>query len=170
MASKPKKSTAKSAQRPATAQPKSQTKWVILAVLGVVIAFGVYQFAVASRNSAANSAGSAAPQASTSQSASSDITGPEVDGTAVVSGGVQKIQVAVSNVYNPNVINLKAGLPADITFSGGQGCTTSVQSQQLGFQADMTSGPQTVHVRALQPGTYSFACGMNMVHGKVIVR
>ena len=97
------------------------------------------------------------------------VTGTETPGTATLSGGVQKISVDVTTVYNPNVIKLKAGVPAEITFSGAQGCTGYVQSQDLGFQEDLTSGPKTVKLAGLNAGTYSFACGMNMVFGKIVV-
>ena len=75
----------------------------------------------------------------------------------------------MSNVYSPNVINLKAGVPAELTFSGGSGCTVRVQSQALGFDQDMSAGPTNVKLQALQAGTYPFACGMNMVHGRIVV-
>ena len=83
---------------------------------------------------------------------------------------MQKITVNVTNVYNPNVVYLKAGVPSELTFSGGQGCTVKVQSQTLGFAEDISAGPATVKLQALQPGTYPFACSMNMVHGKVVVQ
>ena len=92
-------------------------------------------------------------------------------GTAQVNGNVQKISVDLSTgVYNPDVINLKAGVPAEITFGQSGGCTGYVQSQDLGFQADLTGGPQTVKLPALQPGAYGFACGMNMVRGEIVVK
>ena len=61
-------------------------------------------------------------------------------------------------------------MPTEITFSQSSGCTGYVQSQDLGFQADLTSGPQTVKLPALQPGTYGFACGMGMVTGQIVVQ
>ncbi len=92
-------------------------------------------------------------------------------GTAQVTGNVQKISVDLSTgVYNPDVISLKAGVPAEITFGQSGGCTAIVQSQDLGFRADLTGGPQTVKLAALQPGTYGFACGMNMVRGEIVVK
>lgn len=84
--------------------------------------------------------------------------------------GVQKASVAVTNVYSPSTVELKAGAPAEITFSRGQGCTSIVKSQALGFHEDLSTGPRTVHLPALQPGTYDFECGMNMVHGTIVVR
>jgi plastocyanin domain-containing protein len=87
-----------------------------------------------------------------------------------VQGGVQKINVDASSGYKPNVIQLKAGVPAEITFSQSSGCTAIVQSADLGFQEDLSAGPKTVKVKALQPGTYKFACGMNMVQGQIVVQ
>ena len=90
--------------------------------------------------------------------------------TAAVSRGVQKLDVRVlGSSYDPTNISLKAGVPAEITFSQASGCTGSVQSSQLGFNEDLTSGPKTVKLKGLAPGTYGFACGMGMVSGRIIV-
>jgi hypothetical protein len=97
-------------------------------------------------------------------------SGTQVEGTAVVAGSIQKISVDLSSGnYNPNVIKLKAGIPAEITFGQGSGCMGYVQSPDLGFQEDLTGGPQTVKLPGLQPGTYNFACGMGMVPGVIVV-
>lgn len=98
------------------------------------------------------------------------VTGATVEGAATLEGGVQKISVDVSTgTYNPNVIKLKAGVPAEVTFANGGGCTGQVQSQALNFSADMSNGPATVKLPALKAGTYSFYCGMQMVFGKIVV-
>lgn len=94
----------------------------------------------------------------------------QVAGTAQQSGGVQKISVQVTTQYSPNVLELKAGVPAEITFSQAQGCTSLVQSRSLGFAEDLSTGAKTVKLQGLQPGTYDFECGMNMVHGTIVVR
>ncbi len=91
-------------------------------------------------------------------------------GTAQDSGGVQKISIDLSSgVYDPSTVKLKAGVPAEITFGQSSGCTRYVQSQSLGFQADLGGGPQTIKLPGLQPGTYDFECGMNMVQGQIVV-
>jgi plastocyanin domain-containing protein len=86
-----------------------------------------------------------------------------------VAGGVQTINVAVTTVYAPNIVHLKAGVPAQITFSSAQGCTSRVHSQALGFDEDLSVGPKVVTIKNPQTGTYDFTCGMNMVHGKIAV-
>jgi hypothetical protein len=93
-----------------------------------------------------------------------------IEGTAEVAGGIQRIAVDLSSgSYNPDVLKLKAGVPAEITFGQSSGCTGYVQSQDLGFGADLTGGPQTVKLPGLQPGQYNFACGMGMVPGLIVV-
>jgi len=97
--------------------------------------------------------------------------GPKVSKQAEVSGGVQKIAVDLSTgSYDPSEIVLKAGVPAEITFGQGGGCLAQVQSQELGFFEDLTGGPKTVKLPALQAGTYSFTCGMGMVSGSIVVK
>ena len=96
--------------------------------------------------------------------------GAPVSGTAVTTGGMQRLSVAVNAAgYAPNVLQLTAGVPAEITFSQSSGCTASVISDDLGFNADLTGGPQTVRLPALEEGTYAFSCGMRMVSGSVVV-
>ena len=97
------------------------------------------------------------------------MTGDPVEGTAQVSGGVQAIAVKVGTTYSPNVIKLKAGIPAEITFGQGGGCTAQVVSSDLGFSEDLSAGPKVVKLPALDKGTYAFSCGMNMVFGQIVV-
>jgi len=98
------------------------------------------------------------------------VTGDLVEGTAAVDGNVQKIDVDLSQgYYNPNQIVLKAGVPAEITFGQSSGCTGQVMSQDLGFSEDLTAGPRTVKLPALEKGEYAFSCGMQMVFGKIVV-
>lgn len=97
------------------------------------------------------------------------VTGEPVEGTAKVAGGVQAIGVKVGTTYSPNVIKLKAGVPAEITFGQGGGCTAQVVSQDLGFSEDLSAGPKVVSLPALDKGTYSFSCGMGMVFGSIVV-
>jgi hypothetical protein len=86
-------------------------------------------------------------------------------------GGIQKISVDVSKgYYDPGTIELAAGVPAEITFSQASGCTAQVQSRDLGFSEDLSAGPKTVKLAGLQPGTYTFECGMSMVFGSVVVK
>ncbi len=104
------------------------------------------------------------------QPTANGVSGSEAAGAATVEGDVQKIAVDLSTgTYVPNVLKLKAGIPAEINFGQSSGCTAVVQSKDLGFQEDLTAGPKTVKLGALKPGTYAFSCGMEMVFGKIVV-
>ena len=164
-------------------------RWVMVIGLVVVAFFGAYRFASAGSGQPAGSGVSSpvnASKASGSGSGSAGsgaacaccgggaptangVTGAPVEGAAVLEGGVQKVSVDVTTVYNPNSIKLKAGVPAEITFSQAQGCTQVVQSADLGFSEDLSAGPKTVKLKGLKPGTYAFSCGMQMVFGQIVV-
>lgn len=165
------------------------TRYLIVAVLVVGAFFGAYRFAAArsaqpAGGTSANTGGfvpaatadgdalttpgcaccgSAAPTAN-------GITGDPVEGAAVLEGDVQRIDVDLSKgYYDPNVIVLKAGVPAEITFGQSSGCTAQVMSKDLNFFEDLTGGPVTVKLTALDPGEYTFSCGMEMVFGRIVV-
>ncbi|HEY3317957.1 MAG TPA: cupredoxin domain-containing protein [Coriobacteriia bacterium] len=94
-----------------------------------------------------------------------------VKGATTVAGGLQKVTIDLTTgSYSPNEITAKAGVPLQLDFKGpAKGCNGYVQSQQLGFSQDMSNGG-TIQVAALQPGTYTFACSMNMYTAKIIVK
>ena len=157
-----------------TKQVSNSTKTVIVLVLAFAAFFGAYRFAAASNPQNAGVGISGLIPGAGAASAGGDGCcgggGAPVEGAAVVEGDVQKIDIDLSTgSYNPNVIKLKAGVPAEITFGQSGGCTASVQSSDLGFNEDLTSGPKTVKLQGLAAGTYNFACGMNMVTGQIVV-
>jgi hypothetical protein len=97
--------------------------------------------------------------------------GPGVTGEARVEGGVQRIAVDTSTgSWSPNEITLKAGVPTEITFAEGQGCLAQVVFSDLGVSADLRNGGAVVKLPALEAGEHTFACGMDMVFGTLIVR
>jgi plastocyanin len=169
-------------------------RWVMIVGLVLVAFFGAYRFASArggqaqrvsagqaitgtagtagssaGGKSAAGASGAACACCGGGAPTANGVTGPPLVGSAVLAGGIQKISVDVTTVYNPNTIKLKAGVPAEITFSQAQGCTQVVQSADLGFSEDLSAGPKTVKLKGLQPGTYAFSCGMQMVFGQIVV-
>jgi hypothetical protein len=98
---------------------------------------------------------------------------PAAGGTraASVQAGIQRITVDTSSgVYQPSTIQLKAGVPAEITFKQASGCLGQVVSQDLGFSENLTTGDKIVKLPALQKGSYGFSCGMRMVFGTVTVQ
>lgn len=173
--------------------PNSTMRLIVIGALVIGAFFGAYRIASATNGSstgatgasgvaagspvgasgAAPASGADAPACAccgTGQPTTNGVTGDEVTGAATVEGGVQKVSVDLSTgTYSPNVITLKAGVPTEITFGQSTGCTGIVQSKDLGFQEDLSGGPKTVKLGALEPGTYAFSCGMEMVYGKIVV-
>lgn len=162
---------------PTTAQASSSTKTAIVVVLAAAAFFGAYRFAAASNPQPAGPATGVLLSNLADPGAAAGGGdgccgggGAPVEGAAVVEGDIQKIDIDLSTgSYNPNIIKVKAGIPTEITFGQSDGCTASVQSSDLGFNEDLTSGPKTVQLQGLAAGTYNFACGMNMVTGQIVV-
>lgn len=142
-------------------------QYLIVGMLMAFAFFAAYSFARGGNGGTSSANASGSP--TTERITAADASARAADGTVRIENGVQKISVKVGYRYSPDVIQLKAGVPAEITFGEGQGCTAVVQSQSLGFQEDLSSGPKTVKLQGLQPGTYEFACGMNMVRGQIVV-
>ncbi len=81
---------------------------------------------------------------------------------------IQRVRVTVTDGYDPETIIVEAGVPAEIDFSEGHGCLGRVVFDGLGIEADLEQGGAIVKLPALEPGTYGFRCGMDMVHGTLI--
>lgn len=97
--------------------------------------------------------------------------GAPVEGAAVVEGDVQKIAVDTSTgSFNPNVIKVKAGVPVEIAFSKSPGgCLSGVLFPDFDISEDLTAGPKVVKLPALEKGTYTFFCQMQMVSAQIVV-
>jgi len=90
---------------------------------------------------------------------------------ATSADGVQRFTVDLSTgAYVPDLIEAKAGVPIEITFGQGRGCLQALVFPSFGIDADMTQGPQTFKLGALEPGDYPWACGMDMAHGMLRVK
>ncbi len=88
-----------------------------------------------------------------------------------VDGEVQRINVQVGvgpTGYAPAIIRAKAGLPLEITFSQGWGCGQYIVIPDFNVNVDLSEGPKTIRLAALQPGEYRFMCGMDMMQGLIV--
>ena len=81
---------------------------------------------------------------------------------------VQRVAVHVNGGYDPDTIILSAQIPTEIAFSEGHDCLGRVVFDSLGIEADLEQGGALVTLPALDPGTYDFRCGRDVVHGKLI--
>jgi Cu+-exporting ATPase len=84
----------------------------------------------------------------------------------------QEATIVVLGGYQPAVVRARTGVPLRLTFDRREDgdCSSRVVFADLGvnrFLAPFTA--TTVDVPTDQPGTFDFACGMNMLHGQVIV-
>jgi Cu+-exporting ATPase len=91
---------------------------------------------------------------------------------ALNEGGEQSIDIIVKGGYSPDTIQATVGVPLRITFDRQESgsCTEKVIIPAFRVAADLPANRRTTIV--LTPdavGTYGFACGMNMVHGKLII-
>src|SRR5829696_1367341 len=86
--------------------------------------------------------------------------------------GVQKIAVTVRGGYSPKLIHVRQGVPLEIEFDRQESgeCTNRVVFADLGVSAGLPAYTKTtVRLRPDRAGTFGFACGMNMVHGTLVV-
>jgi plastocyanin len=81
---------------------------------------------------------------------------------------VQRLHIDVTDGYDPDTVIVSAGVPVEIEFSEGHGCLGTVVFDSLGVSADLENGGAIVKLPALEPGTYAFRCGMDMVHGMLV--
>jgi P-type Cu+ transporter len=70
------------------------------------------------------------------------------------------------------LIHVRQGVPLEITFDRQESgeCTNRVVFADLGVNAGLPAHTRTtVLLRPDRVGTFGFACGMNMIHGTLIV-
>ncbi len=98
--------------------------------------------------------------------------GPRRARSAQLDGGVQRAVVTVRGGYSPEVIRLRQGVPAQLTFDRQESgdCTSRVVFPDFQMSAALPAYRQTtVRLTPASKGTFGFACGMNMVHGTLVV-
>src|SRR5215472_15801162 len=91
---------------------------------------------------------------------------------AELAGGVQRITVTVRGGYSPDVIRAQQGVPLEVVFDRQESgdCTSRVVFPELAVSASLPACEQTtVLLEPARAGSFGFACGMNMVHGTLIV-
>lgn len=98
--------------------------------------------------------------------------GPKKAKEAQVREGIQEIEITVKGGYTPNVIRVQQGVPLRLAFNRQEAsdCTSRVVFPD--FRVSKTLLPfATTNVQFTpdRAGTFGFACGMNMIHGTLIV-
>ena len=80
---------------------------------------------------------------------------------------------AENHGYKLETVTFKQGKPAKLKFipSDNMGCMNEVVFKELGIDEKLDGKKEvTVDIPTDKPGTYNYACGMDMFHGKVVVK
>ena len=96
----------------------------------------------------------------------------EKTAAAVSAAGVQEIKITVKGGYSPDVIVVKEGVPVKLDFYRDESasCTEQVIFGDFGIARDLPAFKTTsIEFTPDRSGEFVFACGMNMVRGKLIV-
>jgi plastocyanin domain-containing protein len=86
--------------------------------------------------------------------------------------GVQEIKVTVRGGYSPDVIVVKSGVPVRLNFYRDEtsSCSEQVIFGDFGIAKELPAYKTTpIEFTPEKAGEYTFACGMNMLRGKLIV-
>lgn len=92
---------------------------------------------------------------------------------AMVLDGRQEVEVTVDGGYVPNVVVLKQGVPANIVFNrkDPSGCFNEVMFPDFGIHETLPINERfEVEIDTSKKGEFTYACGMNMFHGKVVIK
>ena len=90
----------------------------------------------------------------------------------VAEGGVQEIKVTVKGGYAPDVIVVRQGQPVRLDFYRDEtsSCTEQIVFGDFGIVRDLPAYKTTpIEFTPDKAGEFTFACGMNMLRGKLIV-
>ena len=92
---------------------------------------------------------------------------------ATMSGNKQEVEVTVNGGYTPHTVVLQKGVPAQIVFDrkDPSGCFSHVVFPDFGVNEALPVGEKyAIAIDTSKAGEYQYACGMNMFHGKVVVK
>ncbi|MET8326302.1 heavy metal translocating P-type ATPase [Streptomyces sp. NPDC005181] len=98
--------------------------------------------------------------------------GPRRARSARLEGRVQRVEVTVRGGYSPDVIRVRQGIPLELVFDRQESgeCTNRVVFPDLRVSAGLPAYARTtVRVDPPKAGIFGFACGMNMIHGTLLV-
>ncbi|MDT9692980.1 heavy metal translocating P-type ATPase [Streptomyces sp. P9(2023)] len=98
--------------------------------------------------------------------------GPKKSRQAEFVGGVQEIGITVKGGYSPDLVTVRQGLPVRLLFDRQESgdCTSRVVFPDFAVAASLPANERTaVEFTPDKAGRFGFACGMNMVHGTLLV-
>ena len=92
---------------------------------------------------------------------------------ASVSKDKQTVEITADGGYKPRVVELKAGVPAELVFTrkDPSSCLEEVVLPDFGVKATLPVNKKyIVKIQPNKPGRYTYACGMNMFFGEIDVK
>jgi P-type Cu+ transporter len=98
--------------------------------------------------------------------------GPRKSQQAKLQGGSQQVHVTVKGGYSPNLIRARQGVPLRLVFDRQESgeCTSRVVFPDFALNRALPAYAQTtVELLPELTGEFGFACGMNMVHGTLVI-
>jgi Cu+-exporting ATPase len=98
--------------------------------------------------------------------------GPRRARRAEVRAGTQEVRVTVKGGYSPDLITVQRGLPLRLVFDRQEAgdCTSRVVFPDFGVSKSLPAfATTTVEFTPDRSGEFGFACGMNMIHGTLVV-
>ncbi|HEY5684094.1 MAG TPA: copper ion binding protein, partial [Acidimicrobiia bacterium] len=98
--------------------------------------------------------------------------GPRTARRAQLLGGVQDVEITVKGGYSPDVIRVTEGIPLRLRFDRQEAgdCTSRVVFPDFAASKSLPAfGTATLEFTPDQVGEFGFACGMNMIHGTLVV-
>jgi Cu+-exporting ATPase len=98
--------------------------------------------------------------------------GPKPARRAELVGDTQEVQVTVKGGYSPDLIRVRQGVPLRIVFDRQEAgdCTSRVVFPDFALNRVLPAYTKTaVDFVPERAGRFGFACGMNMVHGTLLV-
>mgnify|MGYP001570514364 FL=1 len=87
-------------------------------------------------------------------------------------GDMQKVEITVDGGYKPERVQLKVGVPAELTFirKSTSGCFEEVLLPDFGKSAKLPVGkPYIIKIKPEKVGVFTYSCGMHMFFGKIEV-
>jgi len=98
--------------------------------------------------------------------------GPKKASSAALRGGVQQVDITVRGGYAPDLIRVTEGVPLRLNFDRQESgdCTSRIVFADFAASKTLPAfGTASLEFTPDKVGEFDFACGMNMIHGKLVV-
>ena len=92
---------------------------------------------------------------------------------SVDSMGSLQVEITVEGGYQPEVISIPVGKTTVLNFTRTDptGCLDEVVLGDFNIRKELPLNKKiSIEITPKQKGTFTYSCGMNMYHGKIIVR